>query len=148
MQLFIPWSSSVSVFVIQRTAIIHSLKCTVPFSLVLPLLSIAVTAIFYHSLSLVVLLAVTLCHLLHQKLSFVVTRCHSLYYLLSIVVTRCHSLSIVVPLVFIRCHSLSFVLTRCVTRCHSLSFVVTRCTTRLSFYKQSISSIVCQSLHI
>ena len=111
MQPSIPWSSSLSVFVIERTAIIHSLKCTVPFSLPVPLLSLAVT--HCHLLSLVVLLAVTFWYLLY------------------------HSLSLVV----IRCHSLSFIVTRCTTRCtscHSLSLVVTRCTTRLSFYKRSI----------
>ena len=62
-------SSSVSVFVIERMAVIHSLKFTVPFSFVVPLLSLIV--IYCHSLS------------------FVVTRC----------ITRCHSLSLVVPLV-------------------------------------------------
>ena len=107
MQPSIPWSSSVSVFVIERTAIIHSLKCTVPFSLVVPLLSLAVTH----------------CYLL----SLVVTRC----------ITRCHALSLVAPLVVIPCHSLSFVVTRCLSlslvvfRCHSLyhsmSLVVIRC---------------------
>ena len=87
MQLSIPWSSSVFVFVIESTTIIHSLKCTVPFSLIVPLLSLAVTHCYL--LSLVVLLLVTLCHLLHHSLSFVVTRC----------TTRCHSLSLDVPLV-------------------------------------------------
>ena len=110
---------SVSVFVIERMAIIHSLKCTVPFSFVVPL-------------------AVTRCH----SLSFVVTRCHSM----SLVVTRCHSLyhslSFIVPLVVIRCHSLSFVVTRCTTRCHSLSLAAARCTTRLSFYKRSINRLL------
>ena len=102
MQPSIPWSSSVSVFVIERMAIIHSLKCTVPFSLVVPLLSLAVTHCYL--LSLVVLLAVTLCHLLHHSLSLVVIRYHSL----SLVVTRCA--------------------TRCTTRCtHSLSLVIIRC---------------------
>ena len=98
-------------------AIIHSLKCTVPFSFVVPLLSLALTH----------------CHLF----SLVVTRC----------ITRCHSLSLVVPLAFVvtRCttlrHSLSFVVIHCTIRCHSLSLivppVVIRCTTRLSFYKRS-----------
>ena len=64
-------------------AIIHSLKCTVPFSFAVSLLSLTITH----------------CHLL----SLSVTSCHSL----SLVVTRCHSLSLVVPLVFIRYHSLS-----------------------------------------
>ena len=58
-------------------AIIHSLKCFVPLSLVVPLLSLAVTH----------------CYLL----SLVVIRC----------ITRCHSLSLVTPLVFIRWHLLS-----------------------------------------
>ena len=75
-------------------AIIHSLKCTVPFSFVVRLLSLALTH----------------CYLL----SLVVTRC----------ITRCHSLSLVVPLVVTRCHSLSFVVTRCTTRCHLLSLIV------------------------
>ena len=70
--------------------IIHSLKCTKPFSFVVALLS----------------LALTLCHLL----LLIVTRC----------ITRCHSLSLVVLLVVICCHSfyhsLSFVVTRCTTR--------------------------------
>ena len=113
MQPSIPWSSSVSLFVIEMMAIIHSLKCTVPFSLSVPLLSLAVIiAIRCHSLSLIF----TLCYLLYHSLSFVVTRC----------TTRCHSLSLVVPLV--------------VTRCHSLSLVVTRCTTCLSFYKPSVKN--------
>ena len=100
MQSSIPWSSSVSVFATERMTIIHSLKCTVPFSFVVPLLSLAFTiAIYCHSLSLVVSLVVTLC------------------------TTRCHSLSLVVPLVVTRCHSLSLVVTRCATRCHSLSLV-------------------------
>ena len=111
MQSSIPWSSSVSVFVIKSTAIIHSLKCTVPFSFVVPLLSLAGT--HCHLLSLVVLLVVTLCHLL--------------YHSLSLVVIDCHLLSLVVPLV--------------VTRCHSLSRIVTRCTIRLSFYKWSNKSL-------
>ena len=97
-------------------AIVHSLKCTVPFSFVVPL---AVTC--DHSLSFVV----THCH----SLSIVVTHCHSLY----------HSLSFVVQLVVIRCHSLSFVVTCCTTRSHSFS-LVTRCTTRLSFYKRCFCS--------
>ena len=54
-------------------AIIHSLKYTLPFLFVVPLV-------------------VTRCH----SLSFVVTRCHSLYHSLSFVVTRCHSLSLFV----------------------------------------------------
>ena len=88
-------------------AIIHFLKCTVPFSFAVQLLSLAVThcqslSLFvthFHSLSLVV----THCH----SLPFVVTRCHSLSLVLPLVVTRCHSLSLVVPLVVTRCHSLS-----------------------------------------
>ena len=89
-------------------AIIHSLKCVVPFSFVVPLLSLAV--IHCHSLSLFVTRFTTCCH----SLSFVVTRCHSL------------------SLVLIRCHSLSFYVTRCHSLYHSLSLVVivvTRCTT-------------------
>ena len=68
-------------------ALIHSLKYTVLFPLVVPLLSLAVNCC--HSLSLVV----TLCHSLYHLLSFVVIRCHSLYHSLY------HSLSLDVPLV-------------------------------------------------
>ena len=111
MQPYIPWSSGVYVFFIE---IIHSLKCTVPFSFVVPLLSL-----------------VAIC----------CTRCHSLYYSLSLFliscITRCHLLSLVVPLVVTHWHSLSLVLPLVVTRCHSLSLVATRCTTRLPFYKRS-----------
>ena len=120
-----------------------------PFSLVVPLLSLAVTHCYL--LSLVVLLVVTLYHLLHHSLSLVVIRCHSLYYslslfitccttrchLLSFVVTHFHLLSLVAPLVVTRCDSLSLVVIRCDSLYHSLSLVVTRCTTRLSFYKRS-----------
>ena len=64
--------------------------CIVPFSLVLPLVT------------------VTYCHLL----SLTVIRCHSLTFvvpLIVIFVTRCYSLSLVVPLVVTRCiTSLSF----------------------------------------
>ena len=107
MQPSITWSSSVSLFVTEMMAIIHFLKCTVPFSFAVQLLSLAVThcqslSLFvthFHSLSLVV----THCH----SVPFVVTRCHSLSLVLPLVVTRCHSLSLVVPLVVTRCHSLS-----------------------------------------
>ena len=152
MQPSIPWSSSASVFVIERMAIIHSLKCTVSFSFVVPLLSLALT--HCHLLSLVVTRCITRCHSLYHSLSLVVpvfvTRCHSLYHS----VICCHSFSFVVTRCTTRCrslyHSLSYVVTRCTTRCHSLSLVVplvvtlchslslvTRCTTRLSFYKRS-----------
>ena len=115
MQLFIPWSSSLSVFVIERTAIIHCLMCTVLFSLVVPLLSLAVTRCYLfslivtccitrcHSLSLVAPLVVTRCHWLW----LVVIHCHSLYHSLSRIVAHCHSLSLVIPLVGFCCHSLS-----------------------------------------
>ena len=120
-------------------AIIHSLKCTVPFSFALPLPSIAVThchslSLFFthfRSLSLVVPLFVTRCHSLSFEslvAPLVVIRCHSLYNSLSLVVIRCHSLY----------HSLPLFVPLVVTRCHSLSLVVTRCTTRLSFYKRSV----------
>ena len=99
-------------------AIIHSLKCTVPFSFAVPLLSLAVTH----------------CH----SLSLFVTHFHSLSLVVPLVVTRCHSLPFVVTRCTTRCHSLSFVLPLVVTLCHSLSLVVTRCTTRLSFYKRSL----------
>ena len=102
MQPSIPWSSIVPVFVIERVEIIPSLKCTVPFSFVVPLLLFPVT--HCHLLSLVVSLVVILCHLLQHSLSVVATRC----------TTRCHLLY----------HSLSFVVTCCTTRCHSLSLDV------------------------
>ena len=71
MQLSIPWSNSVSLFVIEMMAIIHSLKCTVPFSFAVLLLSVAVA--HCHLLS----LFVTCCHFVIRcySLSFVVTRC-------------------------------------------------------------------------
>ena len=121
MQPSILWSSSVSLFVIEMMAIIHSLKCTVPFSFAVPLLSLDVTH----------------CHLL----SFVVTDIHSLSLVLPLVVTCCHSLSFVVTRCTTRCHLLSLVVPLVVTRCHSLSRVVTRCTIRLSFYKWSNKSL-------
>ena len=97
MQPSIPWSSSVSIFVIERMTIIHSLKCTVPFSLVVPLLSLAVAH----------------CYLL----SLVVTCCHSLSLLVTRCTTLCHSLSFVFTRGTTRCHSLSFVDTsQCPTR--------------------------------
>ena len=96
MQPSIPWSSSVSAFVIERMAIIHSLKCTVPFSLVVPLLSLAVLIAIY---------------------------CHSLSLFASLIVTLCHSLSLFVTCCATRCHSLSFVVTLCTTPCHSSLFV-------------------------
>ena len=76
-----------------------------PFSFVVPLLSLPVTH----------------CHLL----SLVVNRC----------VTRYHSLSLIVPLVVFRCHSLTLVIPpvvllvaiRCQSLYHSLSLVVIRC---------------------
>ena len=103
----IPWSSSVSVFIIERMAIIHSLKCTVPFSFVVPLVSLAVS--HYHLLSLVVTRCITRCHSLYQSMLFTVTRCYSLSFVVPHVVTRCHSLSLVVPLAVTCCttwHSL------------------------------------------
>ena len=59
-----------------KMAMIHSLKCTVSFSFIVLLLSLALSH----------------CYLL----SLVVTRC----------ITRCHSFSLDVPLVVIRCHSM------------------------------------------
>ena len=133
MQPSILWSSSVSFFVTEMMAIIHSLKCTVPLSFALPLPSIAVAhchslslfVTYFHSLSLVVPLVVTRC----QSLWFVVTRCHS-----------SHSLH----------HSLLFIVTHCTTRCHSLSFVVTRCTTRCHslYHSLSLAVIRCHSLSL
>ena len=148
MQPSILWNSSVSIFVIEGMAIIHSLKCTMPFSFVVRLLSLSVTHCHLLSLvvSLVVPLVVTRCH----SLPFVVTRCttrchslwlivihcHPLYHSLSLVATPCHSLSLIVPLVITHCT------TRCFTCCYSLlSFVVTRSTTRLSFYKWSTQTV-------
>ena len=101
MQPSIPWSSSVSVFVIERTAIIHSWKCTVPFSFVVPLLSLVVTH----------------CHLLSLVITCCITHCHFLSFVVPLVVTRCHLLPLVVPIID----------TRCTTRCHSWSFVATLC---------------------
>ena len=76
----------------ESTAIIHFLKSTVPFSFVVPMISLI--AICCHS-----------CHSLYYSLSFFEPCC----------TTRCHSLSLVVPLVVIRCHllyhSLSLVVT-------------------------------------
>ena len=104
MQPSIPWSSSVSIFVIERTAIIYSLKCMCCFHWLYHCChSLSLIAIYCHSLSLVVLLVVTLYHLLHHSLSLVDIRCHSPYHSLSLavplVVTSCHSLSLDVPLV-------------------------------------------------
>ena len=96
MQPSIPWNSSV--FVTERTAIIHYFKCTVPFSLVVPLLSPAVTHCY--SLSLLVTRCITRCHYLTLVAPLVVTRCTTHCS------TRCHSLY----------HSLSFVVTWCTTR--------------------------------
>ena len=124
MQPSIPWSSSASVFVIERMAIIHSLNCKVPFSFVVPLLSLPLT--HCHVLSPVFTRCIARCHSLSLGVLLVVTRCHLLslivipFHSFSFVVTRCHSLPLVVPVVVtivIRCHSLY----------HSLSFVVTRC---------------------
>ena len=78
--------------VTEKIAIIHSLMCIVPFSLVLP-----------H--------AGTHCHLL----SFFVTRWHSLL----LCVTRWHSLTFIV-IYITRCYSLSLVVLLGVTRCYSL----------------------------
>ena len=126
---FIPWSSSVSLFVIEMMAIIHSLKFSLPFSFAV------------HCSHLLSLIAIR-----SHSLSLIFTLCHSPYHVLSLVVTRCHSLSLVVRLVVTRCttrcHSLSFIVTRCTTLCHCLSFVVTRCTTRLSFYKRSMTPVL------
>ena len=63
MQPSIPWSSSISLFVVEMMAILYSLKCTVPFSFAVPPFSLAVT--HRHSLSLVVIR----CHSLYNSLS-------------------------------------------------------------------------------
>ena len=77
-------------------AVIHSLKCTVSFSFVVPLAVICCPSLSF---------VVTRCH----SLSRVFILCHSLYYsllfIISLVVIRCHSLSfavIAVPLVITR----------------------------------------------
>ena len=85
-------------------AVIHSLKCTVPFSFALPLLSLAVTALALiaircHFLSIVVPLVVTSCHSLSLIVPLVVTRCTTRCHSLSIVFIHCHLLSLDVPLV-------------------------------------------------
>ena len=77
--------------------VIHSLMCTVPFSFVVTLMSVAAT--HCHLLSLVVSIVVTLCHSLYDLLSPVVNRCHSLSLVVTRRATRCHSLSLDVPLV-------------------------------------------------
>ena len=84
-----------SVFAIERTAILHSLKCTVPLSFVR---------------------CTTCCHLL----SLIVIGCNSLPFVVTRCTTRCHSLSLVVTRCTTHCHSLSLVF----TRCHSLSLDV------------------------
>ena len=83
-------------------AIIHSLKCTVPFSFVVPLLSLAL--IHCHLLSIVVTRCIARCTIRCHSLSFIVTGCHSLSLVCT---TRCHSLSFAGLLVITRCHSLS-----------------------------------------
>ena len=92
MQPSIPWSSIVSVFVIENTASIHTLCHSLCHCC--------------HSLPFVV----TRCYSLSLVVTLIVIRCHSLYHSLSFAVTRCticcHSLSLAVPLVVIRCHSL------------------------------------------
>ena len=88
MQPSISWSSSVSVFVIERMTIIHSLKCNVLFSFVvsLPVTHCHLLSLFLircHSFSFVVIRCTNCCHSFVPR---VVTRC----------TTRCHSLSLVV----------------------------------------------------
>ena len=85
-------------------AVIHSLKCTLPFSFAVPLLSLAVTAVALiaircHFLSIVVPLVVTSCHLLSLIVPLVFTRCTTRCHSLSIVFIHCHLLSLDVPLV-------------------------------------------------
>ena len=85
-------------------AVIHSLKCTLPFSFAVPLLSLAVTAVALiaircHFLSIVVPLVVTSCHSLSLIVPLVVTRCTTRCHSLSIVFIHCHLLSLDVPLV-------------------------------------------------
>ena len=85
-------------------AIIHSLKCTVPFSFhwlyycchSLSLIAFCCHSLYY-SLSLLVTCCTTRCHSLYHS-SLVVICCHSLYHSLSLVVICCHSLSLHVPL--------------------------------------------------
>ena len=88
-----------SIFLVERMRINHSLKYTMLFLFVVPLF-------------------VSRCN----SLSFVTTRCHLLYHSLSLVVPpvfiRCTN----------RCHSLSLVIIRCHSLYHLLSLVVTRYT--------------------
>ena len=79
-------------------AIIHSLKCTVPFSFLVPLVVIRC-----HSLSLVVIC----CHSLSPGVTRCTTRCHSLSIFVICCTTRCHLLSPVVPIIVIHCYSFS-----------------------------------------
>ena len=111
MQPSIPWSSSVSLFIVEMMAIIYSMKCTVPFSFAVPLLSLAVTH----------------CHLLPLSVTRCITRCHSLYHSMSLVAIRCHSMSFVVTRGNSFYHSLSVIIIYCHSLYHSLSLVVIRC---------------------
>ena len=96
-------------------AIIHSLKCTVPFSLAVP------TAVnCCHSL----LFVATSCHSLHYSLLFFATCCTTRCYSLSLVVILCHSLYHSLSLVVIRCHSLYHSFSLVVNQFHSLSLDV------------------------
>ena len=99
-------------------AIIHSLKCIVPFSFAVPLLSLVFPQC--HLLSLFVIHSITRCHSLSLVVPLIVTCCHSL----SLVITRCYSLWFVVTCCTNRCHSLSLIVSFVVTRCNSLSLVV------------------------
>ena len=106
MQPSLPWSSSVSLFVIGMMAIIHSLKFTVPFSFAVPLFSFALP--HCHSLSLFVTRCTTRC----------ATRCTTLCHLLPFVVTHCTTRCTT------RCHLMPFVVTWCTT---GLSFYKRSC---------------------
>ena len=104
-------------------AIIHSLKYTVPFLLLVPLFVIllSLAVICSHSLSLVA----TRC----------TTRCHSLSLVVPLVVTRFHSLALDVPLVclFINDHTTGTILCK---------YVFLFCAT-LNMFNQYESSVGC-----
>ena len=82
-------------------AVIHSLKCTVSFSFVVPI-------------------AVICCH----SLSFVVTCCHSLYLVVILCNFLYHSLSLIVIHCTTRCHLMSLFAIRFRSLYHSLSLDV------------------------
>ena len=130
----IPWSSSVSVFVIERTAIIRFSKRTVLFSLDVPLLSLAVTyyAICFYSLSLFVTCCTTRCHSLSLVVSLVVTPCNSLL----LVAIRYHLLSLNVPLC--QCTTINQLLRY--TNIKESCFIVAKIVERLNYQEGLMAS--------